>query len=119
MFNSENNSKKLRFLVLTWLLASFSLIFSAQAMQVERNFPEGIKRGKLSTTALAELVIDGKFRHSAVGIRIYNEDNLTMTPASVDVSNVIIFYLENEFGEIQKIWILTAEEASKPIPRRL
>lgn len=113
------NGKKLHLFVLTWLFASFSLIFSANAMQVERMFPDGIKRGKLSTTALAELVIDGKLRQSAVGIRIYNEDNLTVTPASVDVSNIIIFYLENEFGEIQKIWILTAEEASKPIPKRL
>ncbi|MFZ6799693.1 hypothetical protein [Undibacterium sp. Di24W] len=113
------NSKKLRFLVLTGLLASLSLSFSANAMQVERMFPEGIKRGKLSTTALAELVIDGKLRQSAVGIRIYSEDNLTVTPASVDVRNVIIYYQENEFGEIQKVWILTAEEASKPIPKRL
>ncbi|MFC0351516.1 hypothetical protein [Undibacterium danionis] len=112
------NNKKIRFLVLTWLFASFSLIFSANAMQVERMFPEGIKRGKLSTTALAELVIDGKLRQSAIGIRIYSEDNLTVTPASVDVNNVVIYYLENEFGEIQKIWILTAEEASKPIPKR-
>lgn len=112
------NSKSLRFVVIACLFACLNSFFSASAMQIERTFPPEVKRGKLSTTDLAELVIDGKLRDYSPGLRIYSEDNLTLTIASVDVRNIIINYVENEFGEIQKIWVLTAEEASQPLPKK-
>ncbi|MBR7801178.1 hypothetical protein [Undibacterium fentianense] len=89
-----------------------------QAMQIERRFPEEVKRGKMSTTVLAEIVIDGKLRLHTAGLRIYGDDNLIKTPASVDVSNVVVNYLENEFGEIEKIWILTLEESKVALPKK-
>lgn len=105
--------------LISLLFVSVFASVSTQAMQIERPFPEGIKRGKLSTTALAELVIDGKLRHPSAAIRIYSEDNLIVTQASVYVRDAVIYYLQNDFGEIEKIWILSREEASKPIPKRL
>lgn len=112
------NSKSLRFVVISCLFTCLSIFFNASAMQIERTFPPEVKRGKLSTTDLAELVIDGKLRMYSPGLRIYSEDNLTLTIASVDVRNIIINYVENEFGEIQKIWVLTAEEARQPLPKK-
>lgn len=108
-------SKHLLF-VCTLLLALG--VTSVQAMQMDRAFPAGIKRGKMSTTALAEIVIDGKLKPLSVALRIYNDDNLLVTPASVDVRNIVVYYLENEVGEVHKIWILTAEEAKRPFPTR-
>ncbi len=112
------NGKSLGLFLIGGVLAFFSLILNADAMQMERNFPVDVKRGKLSTTPLAELVIDGKLRLHSPALRIYSEDNLTLTIASVDVRNIMINYVENEFGEIQRIWVLTAEEARQPLPKK-
>lgn len=112
------NNKSLRLIVLSTVIAFFCIMTNANAMQMERQFPIDVKRGKLSTTALAELVIDGKLRQHTPALRIYSEDNLTLTLASVDVRNIVINYVENEFGEIQKIWVLTAEEARQALPKK-
>lgn len=112
------NGKTLRVFLIGSMLAIFGLMSNAGAMQMERNFPVDVKRGKLSTTPLAELVIDGKLRLHTPALRIYSEDNLTLTIASVDVRNIMINYVENEFGEIQRIWVLTAEEARQPLPKK-
>lgn len=103
-------------LLMVWTLLLAFAMTQLHAMQLERPFPAGIKRGKMSTTALAEIVIDGKVKALSVALKIYSDDNLTLTPASVDVTNIIVYYLENEVGEIQTIWILTAEEAKRPFP---
>jgi hypothetical protein len=112
------NSKTLRLLMLSWILTVFMSILSVNAMQIERKFPEDIKRGKLTTTALAQLVIDGKLRVDSPALRIFNEDNSISTIASVDVRNIVINYVENEIGEIVRIWILSAEEARQPLPKK-
>jgi hypothetical protein len=104
--------------MLSWILTGFMSILSVNAMQVERRFPEDVKRGKLTTTALAQLVIDGKLRVDSPALRIFNEDNSIVTIASVDVRNIVINYAENEIGEIIRIWILTAEEARQPLPKK-
>lgn len=104
--------------MLSWILTGFMSILSVHAMQVERRFPEDVKRGKLTTTALAQLVIDGKLRVDSPALRIFNEDNSIVTIASVDVRNIVINYAENEIGEIIRIWILTAEEARQPLPKK-
>lgn len=112
----SNKTSKLLLFICT-LLFAFALS-NVQAMQMDRAFPAGIKRGKMSTTALAEIVIDGKLKPLSVALKIYSDDNLTVTPASVNVRNIVVYYLENEVGEVQKIWILTAEEARRPFPSR-
>lgn len=113
MFKIKLNAKTMKM----WLFCLYLACFSAYAMQMERTFPVGVMRGKLSTTALADIVIDGKLRKHTPGLRIYSDINLTVTLGSLDVRNLLINYTQNEFGEIEKIWILTAEEASVPIPK--
>ena len=105
-------------LLLVWTLVLAFAVTNVQAMQMDRPFPEGIKRGKMSTTALADIVIDGKLRLLSVALKIYNEDNLIVTSGTLDVRNIVVYYLENDVGEILKIWILTAEEAKRPFPPR-
>lgn len=109
--------RSLRLMCLMACLMSAFLISGAQAMQHERSFPEGVKRGKLSTTELADLVIDGKVRYSSVALRIYDEENRIVLPASLYVKNVLVYYLINEMGEVHRVWILTEEEARRPVPK--
>lgn len=104
------------FWVMVWVLSAL-LLTSVHAKQVERNFPEGIKRGKLSTTALADLVIDGKLRVSSVALRIFDVENRIVMPASLYVNNVPVYYLMNDMGEVHRVWILTEEEARRPMPK--
>ncbi len=111
-------SKILRLVVLSWLFTALMSVFSVHAMQFERKFPEDVKRGKLTTTALAQLLIDGKLRVDSPALRIFNEDNSISTISSIDVRNVVINYVENEIGEIVRVWILTAEEARQALPKK-
>lgn len=112
------NNKILRLLALLSIVMTCLLAFDVSAKQVERRFPEDIKRGKLTTTALAELVIDGQRRVDSPALRIFNEDNGIVTLASVDVRNVVIYYVENEIREIVRIWILTPEEVRQGMPKK-
>lgn len=110
-------SKIRRLVVLSWLFTALMSVFSVHAMQFERKFPEDVKRGKLTTTALAQLLIDGKLRVDSPALRIFNQDNSISTISSIDVRNVVINYVENEIGEIVRVWILTAEEARQALPK--
>ena len=109
--------KSIRLLLLLMCIAMAVSSTLATAMQFERNFPVGIKRGKMTTTDLADVVIDGKLRLVSMGLRIYNEENAIVPVAHVYVKNVVVNYLEDDIGEIQKIWILTPEEAKLPLPK--
>lgn len=104
------------FLFMACVLSAL-LMASVHAMQVERNFPEGIKRGKLSMTALADVVIDGKLVVTSVALRIFDEENRIVLPASLYVRNAPVYYLLNEVGEVHRVWMLTEEEARRPVPK--
>lgn len=99
--------------VLAMLLASAAM----SALAIERIFPENVKRGKLSVTALADLLINGKLRHTTPSTRIYNEDGLIVTSATLASVNAIINYTENEFGEIERVWILSTAEVKQAVPK--
>lgn len=101
------------------LLCVFCAVLApiSDAMQVERSFPLGVKLGKLSMTDLADVVIDGKLVPMSVALRIFDEENRIVLPASLYVKNVPVYYVINEMGEVHRIWILTVEEARRPLPR--
>lgn len=65
-----------------------------------------------------EIVIEGKMRYLSAGARIWNEDNLIQMPASLRGSNLVVNYTENDQGEIDRVWILTTEEARDSIDRQ-
>lgn len=89
---------------------------SAQAF--ERPFPEVAKRGKMSPAIYPTLVIDGTTRRLSAGGRIWNTDNLIQMPATIRDGEYIVNYTETLQGDIDRVWILTAEEAQKPAPGR-
>ncbi|TXI95672.1 MAG: hypothetical protein E6Q34_02530 [Burkholderiaceae bacterium] len=111
---SQKTLKALFLVCCLWMMTASSAL---QARQLERNFPVGVKRGKMTTTDLAQVVIDGKLRLLSPALRIYNEENAITPVAHVYVRNIIVFYLEDDVGEILKIWILTPEETKLPLPK--
>jgi hypothetical protein len=107
--------KKLRnFLGFVLLLCTFAV----QAMPWERTFPDNVKRGKLDANAQIHLVIDGKVREAASGLVVYNEDNFIVMMGTFDAKKALIYYIVNDFGEVQKVWILNAEEAKQAMQKK-
>ena len=100
------------------MLALFLACFSINALAEAREFPAQVKRGKLTITAMADLVIDGKLRLTTPSTRIYSEEGMRITTSELNGGKVAVNYILNEFGEIEKIWLLTAEEAKQALPKK-
>lgn len=96
-----------------------SALASLPAAAFERPFPAPTKRGKMTPAAHPAIVIDGKARQLSPGARIWNENNLIEMPAALRGSELIVNYTENEQGDIDRVWILTPEEAREPVAKQI
>lgn len=76
-----------------------------------REFPPDTKRGKMTPAYYPEIYIDGKLRRLSPSSRIFNKDNLIEMPAALRGSEIAVNYTEDRDGNIDRIWILTREEA--------
>ena len=95
------------------------LILSSTALSAsafERPFPDIAKRGTMSPGEHPAIIIDGKVRHLSAGGRIWNTDNLIQMPSSFPKGSYVVNYTESFQGDIDRIWILSREEAKKPAP---
>jgi hypothetical protein len=97
------------------LLITALAAFPATAF--DRPFPQGAKRGSMTPGWYPAVVIDGKSRNLSPGARIWNQDNLIEMPASLRGSDMTVNYTENTQGDIDRVWILTKEEASRPLAK--
>lgn len=96
--------------------ALMALISAASAF--ERHFPTNAKSGNAQIVDYTQLLIDGKSRILAMGARIWSTDNLTVVPNALGDSAHRVAYTENSDGTIDRIWLLTDEEAAAmPAPR--
>ena len=86
------------------------------AMAFERPFPATAKRGTMSPAPYPTIVIDGTTKRLTAGGRIWNRDNLIQMPATLRSGEYVVNYTETLQGEIDRIWILTPQEAEKPAP---
>jgi hypothetical protein len=102
-----------------FLTICFSAILTLPAAAFERPFPGHTKRGKMSPAPHPMIVIEGKTRQLSPGARIWNENNLIEMPASIRGSDLVVNYTENDQGDIDRIWILTPEEATQPIAKQI
>jgi hypothetical protein len=102
-----------------FLTICFSAVLALPAMAFERPFPSPTKRGKMSPAAHPEIVIDGKQRRLAPGSRIWNQNNLIEMPAALRGTDQVVNYTENSQGEIDRVWILTPEEANEPVAKQI
>jgi len=102
-----------------FLTISLSVLLAVPAMAFERPFPAPTKRGKMSPGAHPEIMIDGKLRRLAPGGRIWNESNLLEMPAALRGSDIVVNYTEDAHGQIDRVWILTPEEASQSVAKQI
>lgn len=91
---------------------------SAGAVTQGRNFPQNTKRGTLSPAVFPEVQIDGNLRRLSPGARIFSQTNMLVLPNALEEgSKVIVNYQEDGMGLVSKIWILTADESKRSLPR--
>lgn len=102
-----------------FLIVFLSLLTALPAHAADRPFPQNAKRGTMSPANYPELMVDGKLRYLAPGARIWNQDNLIELPASLRGANLPVNYTEDAQGQIDRVWILSAEEARQPLAQQL
>ena len=73
----------------------------------------------MTPASYPEIVIDGQLRHLAPGARIWNTENLIEMPAALRGSGLTVNYTEDTQGAIDRVWILSPEEASEPLKQQI
>jgi hypothetical protein len=101
---------------------AFSLCISAlvllcqPAFALERLFPPIAKRGQLSLESYPTVLLNQKERRLSAGAWIRNQNNTIDMPVSLRGQTYTVNYTENGQGEIDRVWILTPQEAQQAAP---
>lgn len=99
-------------LPLTLSLTLLSATLPQTAMAQEREFHAKAIAATMTTAIYPNVLINGKVRFLAANAQIRNVDNMIVTPNSIIDGSYPVRYLENDSGEIFRVWILTADEAA-------
>jgi hypothetical protein len=97
-------------------LLSCGLALLALPALAGRPFPADALRGKMTLGYFPDLTMNGKARRFSPGARIFTEDNLSQVPASLGSSEFVVNYTVDGMGQINRVWILTQEEAAQTLP---
>jgi hypothetical protein len=101
--------KKIQFVCFAALLV---LAGATQAF-AERTFPEQAKRGDLKAYEYPSMKIGDRVYRLSPGSRIFNEQNLIIMPASLQVQTAPVMYMLDMSGDLSRLWLLTGEEAAR------
>jgi len=99
-----------------FLIVILAAVCTFPAFAFNRPFPVNARRGTMSLDSYPAITIDGKVRRLSVGARIWNRKNLIEMPAYLHGSDLTVNYTVNSQGDIDRVWLLTPEEASRPLP---
>lgn len=100
----------------TFLLSCALALVTLTAQAFDRPFPDTVKRGVMTPANYPAVVINEKTRTLTAGARIWNQDNMIEMPSALRGSEMAVNYTENDNGEIDRVWILSADEAKKTLP---
>lgn len=93
-----------------------AVMMALPAFAIDRPFPANILRGKFTPGYYPDITLDGKARQLSPSARIFNQDNRIDMPAAVRGSDLVVNYTVDGMGYIDRIWILTADEAAQAVP---
>lgn len=104
-----------------FLLACFAAVLvlaGATQAFAERNFPEQAKRGDMKAYEYPSMKIGDNVYRLAAGSRIFNQHNLIIMPASLQIQTAPVMYMLDISGDLSRIWLLTGDEATRlPVPK--
>ncbi|MGP1676757.1 MAG: hypothetical protein ACTS6J_06310, partial [Burkholderiales bacterium] len=90
-----------------------ALVLPAAAMAQLRQIPDTAKRGSIVHIQGTIVEIDGERSRLSAGAQIRSRDNLFIVPMSLPPGAPVKYTLDSS-GQIQRVWVLTAEEAAAP-----
>ncbi len=93
-------------------------IAATPALAQDRTFPPEAKRGRMTPGYFPDITLDGKPRRLSPAARIFNQDNLVEVPAALRGSDIVVNYTQNADGDIDRVWLLTPEEARQKPQQR-
>lgn len=99
-----------------FLAGCFATMIALSAQAFERPFPPIAKRGTMSTADYPTITFDGKARALSAGAWIRNQNNTIDMPVTLRGREFVVNYTENNQGEIDRVWILSPQEASAVAP---
>lgn len=104
-----------RCLSLTALTLATGLLLggAAQAQSVQRPFPKDALRGTLTVLQPPYAQMDDRTVRLSPGARIRNTDNSVVRPSSLVKQELTVNYVMDRRGQVQDVWILSAEEAKE------
>jgi hypothetical protein len=98
----------------------FALLLAVtNAWAGDRPFPQNTKRGTMTPASFPEIVIDGKTRHLAPAARIWNAEGFIEMPAALRGTDHAVNYTVDMQGDIDRVWILTTDEAREPLQKQI
>ncbi|MBI3528961.1 MAG: hypothetical protein HY067_13445 [Betaproteobacteria bacterium] len=98
--------------------AAILVLAGATQALAERTFPEQAKRGDLKAYEYPSMKIGDNVYRLSPGSRIFNQQNLIIMPASLQVQTAPVMYILDTSGDLSRIWLLTGEEAARlPLSR--
>lgn len=100
-----------------FLVSCVLAVATLSAQAFERPFPDNAKRGVMTPDNYPRVTINDKVRLLSAGSRIWNQDNMIEMPASLRGEDMPVLYTEDNEGYINRIWILTADEAKRTAPK--
>ena len=99
-------------------LAAVLVLAGATQAFAERTFPEQAQRGELKAYEYPSMKIGDNVYRLSPGSRIFNQQNLIIMPASLQVRAAPVMYLLDMSGDLSRVWLLTGEEAARlPVPK--
>ncbi len=111
--SAQSVTLKTALLSLLWMTMLFAAFSDAVAQSVARPFPADGVIAIFSPQYSPVIVIDGVQRQLTAGAQIRDGNNMIVQPASLSGPDVRVIYKANVQGQIERIWILNADEAQQ------
>ena len=99
-------------------LIALSLACAALAAPAQmRAIPADAKRATMTHVAGMTVELNGQRVLLATGAQIRDNRNLIVVPAALPPNSLVKYQVDSQ-GQIWRIWILSAEEAAQPDPKK-
>ncbi len=89
----------------------------AAAQALNRPIPADAKRGTIRHLQEMVVEINGQAMQLSAGAQIRDASNLIVLPSALPPGALAKYTLSPQ-GQVQRVWILTAEEAAAPDPKK-
>lgn len=86
------------------------LVAGGASAQAARKIPAEAMKGSFTALQFPLVIIDGKQMRLAPGARIFNTNNMTVTPNLVPAGTMVRYELDAQ-GQIRTVWIVEATPA--------